>query len=745
MAFPFYKQYDYMDCGPTCLQMIAKYYGKSYKLQSLREISNLGREGVSLLNISKAAEKLGFRTTGARIEYDSLVKEATLPCIVHWRQNHFVIVYKVTNKIKDKFFLPSKKRSGELLYVADPERGLLTYTKDEFLVEWLNNSYNERKEGIILLLEPTPVFFDNVDEPQPIGSALIFDHILKYLLAYKRLLFQLFLGILSGSILQLIFPFLTQSIIDVGLNTQNLNFIYLVLAAQLTLLTGRTVVDFVRSWILLHISSRVNISLLSDFLAKLMRLSLSYFDVKMFGDTIQRIGDHQRVESFLTGTALTTLFSFINLILFSFALAYYNWLIFVVFCVGSLLYGFWITIFFKQRRNLDTRRFDIGSQNQSLLIQMIAGMQEIKLANAELQKRWEWERVQAKTFYLNVKSLTLSQYQSMGGFLINECKNIIITFLSAKLVLDGQLTLGGMLAIQYMTGMLNSPVYLLIQFFQNLQDAKISLERMNEIHTLPDEEPISANLINFLPQGRTVTLKDICFTYEGTDRLVLQNINLTIEEGKKTAIVGMSGSGKTTLLKLLLKFYNPEKGSIHVSNTNLKRLSPSLWRSKCGVVMQDGYIFSDTIARNIAVGEENIDFERLLEAIQKANLQEFVESLAMSYNTKIGTEGVGLSQGQRQRVLIARAIYKDPDFIFFDEATNALDATNEKIITQNLEGFFSGKTVIVVAHRLSTVKNADKIVVLNQGFLVEEGTHNELIKAKGKYYELIKNQLELDD
>ncbi len=726
VQFPFYKQFDSIDCGPSCLRMVAKYHGKHYSLQSLRETSKISKEGVSLLGISEAAENIGLRSLAVKVNYQKLVEDAPVPFIVHWRQVHFVVVYNITSNY---------------VQVADPAKGLIKFTKTEFCQSWVSDKNNGNDEGIALLLEPSPKFHELIDEKSnKIGFGILFD----YLLNHKKLLIQLILGLLIGSGLQLIFPFLTQSIVDIGINTKNINFIYLVLMAQLMLFFSRTAVDFIRSWILLHISSRININILSDFLIKLMKLPVSFFDVKMFGDIMQRVGDHQRIEAFLTNQTLSVLFSIFNLFIFGAILASYNLAIFIVFIVGSILYTFWVSIFLKYRRKLDFKRFDISSKNQTALVQLINGMQEIKLANAEIPFRWQWEKIQARLFKISLEGLKYSQYQQAGAFFLNEGKNIIITFLAAKAVIEGQITLGTMLSIQYIIGQLNSPIEQLIQFMQTYQDAKISLERLNEIHEMTDEEPIDKYLVDIMPANQTLNIENLTFAYPGAgNENVLENINLVIPQGKTTAIVGMSGSGKTTLIKLLLKSYEISFGDIKLGGINLKNISHKFWRNQCGVVMQEGFIFSDTIAKNIAVGIENIDIEKLIYSVKIANIQEFIEELPLGFNTKIGPEGNGISQGQKQRILIARAIYKNPQFMFFDEATNALDATNEAIIMENLKNFLLNKTVVVVAHRLSTVKKADKIIVLEKGKIVEAGTHAELSKIKGKYFQLVKNQLEL--
>lgn len=719
-----------MDCGPTCLRMIAKHYGKNFSLQKLRDIAGINKEGVSLFGISEAAEKIGFRTMGSRLTPQQL-RETELPVILHWNQNHFVVLFKA----------PAKSSSKKAWHIADPAKGLIKYTEEEFLQHWLSTHHHGHSQGIALMLSPTPQFYEQEGDK---SEALNFSFLLRYLYRYKQLIAQLLVGLGIGSLLQLIVPFLTQSVVDIGINTRNLNFVYIVLIAQTMLFIGRMSVDFIRSWILLHISTRINISILTDFLIKLMKLPMGFFDTKMTGDIMQRMNDQRRIESFLTGASLNTIFSLFNLLVFTLVLAYYNINIFFIFLVSSVLYTLWVVAFLKRRRELDFKRFDISSKNQSSIVQLIGGMQEIKLNNCEQQKRWEWEHLQAGLFRFSIRSLSLGQIQQAGAFFINEGKNILITFLVAKAVIDGQLTLGGMMAIQYIVGQVNSPIEQLLGFIQQLQDAKISLERLNEIHQMEDEEPVDKTFAKALPANHSISLVNISFAYPGAgNESVLNKVNLHIPHGKTTAIVGMSGSGKTTILKLLLRFYSPQNGEIKVGAGHLDQIGFGFWRDQCGTVMQEGFIFSDSIAKNIAVADEYPDMEKLRHAIKVANIDDLIQSLPLGLNTKIGAEGNGLSQGQKQRILIARAVYKDPAYIFFDEATNALDANNESIIMQNLEAFFKGRTVVVVAHRLSTVKNADNIVVLDKGEIVEQGSHELLVKQRGEYYHLVKNQLEL--
>lgn len=724
--FPFYKQMDAKDCGPTCLKILAKHYKKTISIEELRKLSKTTRAGSSLLGLSEASEHLGFRSLGVKISLKDL-QEAPLPCILHWNKNHYVVLYKI-------------KR--DVYFVSDPAHGLLKYSQEDFIKSWIgNNATYETEEGIALILEPTPKFYDS--EFSSKETTLGFKFLSTYILKYRSFLIQLIVGLLAASLLQLIFPFLTQSIVDVGIKNQDLHFIYLILFAQIFLFIGRTSIEVIRSWILLHLSTRINISLISDFFIKLMALPIAFFDTRMTGDILQRINDHRRIEQILTTSSLNVLFSMVNLLVFGVVLAYYNLGIFAIFLVGSILYFLWIAIFLKKRKDLDYKRFSQVSQEQSKVIELINGMQEIKLHNAEKQKRWGWEFLQARLFKISIAGLALEQYQSVGSGFINELKNILITVLSAKLVIEGEITLGMMLAISYIVGQLNSPIAQLINFVRELQDAKISLDRLSEIHNKEDEEKHDGKNIITIPKNSNISLSRVSFRYTGSDQMVLQDLDLEIPSNKVTAIVGVSGSGKTTLMKMLLKFYDPIEGTIKIGNYDLKNVSQKAWRNECGVVMQEGYIFNDTIANNIAVGEDYVDKEKLAHAVDVANIREFIEILPLSYNTKIGMEGVGLSTGQKQRLLIARAVYKNPNFLFFDEATSALDANNEKTIMEKLNIFFENKTVVVIAHRLSTVKHAHQIVVLDNGKIIEKGTHTDLVKQKGEYFHLVKNQLEL--
>ncbi len=726
MSFPFVKQPDAMDCGPACLKMIAGFYKMSFSLDSLRKKCYITREGVSFLGLSEAADSLGFRTIGVKIPFEMLKGNVPLPCIVHWRQKHFVVVYKIS---KDK------------IWVADPAVGFVKYGREEFIKEWASTVSDGKPAGLVLIIEPTPALFEKENEKEISHG---FKFLFKYFRLYRKYLIQLILGLFLGSCIQLVIPFLTQSIIDIGLNNNDIGFIYLILFAQLALLIGRMSVEFIRSWLLLHIGSRVNVAVISGFLQKLMSLPVSFFDTKLTGDILQRIEDNNRIEDFLTSASLTVMFSFFNLFIFGIVLAIYSIKILLLFITGSALYIVWVSLFMKSRARLDHQRFKQMSASGSKLINIVNGMQEIKLTQSELSMRWDWEKLQATLFGLKVKGLSIIQYQSAGATFINEVTNVLITIVAATAVVKGNMTVGMMLAVQFIIGQLNVPVSQIITFFRNSQDARMSLDRLAEVHHMDEEEPDPEMKVRKLPEKKDIYINNLSYQYEGPrSPFAIKDADLFIEENKITAIVGTSGSGKTTLLKMLLGFYKPVSGEILIGDTRLSNLSLRIWRQKVGAVMQDGFLFPATIAANIAPGSENINEEKLVKAVEIANIKGFIESLPLGYNTKIGANGHGLSEGQKQRLLIARVVYKNPDFIIFDEATNSLDANNEKVIVENLSGFFKGKTVIVVAHRLSTVKDADKIVVIDSGRIVETGTHELLIANRGAYFNLVKNQLEL--
>ncbi|MFD2284982.1 ATP-binding cassette domain-containing protein [Pedobacter petrophilus] len=725
--FPHYKQHDVMDCGPTCLQIITKFYGKFFSIQKIRTLSQIGKTGVSLLGISKAAEEIGIQSVGGNITFEKLEKRGQLPCIIHWRRNHFVVVYKITKK---------------KVYISDPASGLHAYTHDEFLNNWAYTHINQKAAGIALLLSPTPDFYlTKEDLVEKRGSMGV---LLKHVFHYKKLLKQLAAGLFAGAVIQLIFPFFTKALVDVGVKGDDVHFIYIILFGQLLMTLGQTSVELLRGWILLHITARVNLAILSNFLNKLLSLPLSFFDTKLNSDILQRIEDHKRIENLLTGSTLNTLFMMIAFLVFSVVLFIYSPTICVVFIVGSVIYFAWIYIFMEKRKKLDFKRFELQAQNRAKTLQLVNGIHEIKINDCGTKKIWEWESIQAKLFRLNVSTLSLSQYQQVGATFINQAKNIIILFLATRLVIDKQVSLGDMMAIQFIIGQMNAPIVQLASFLQSYQDAQISMDRLEQIQHLEDEESPAKNYTYKMPPGRSIQIKNMSFIYPGAgNKSVLNNLDFTIPGGKTTAIVGSSGSGKTTILKLLQRISEPTSGEIYVDNLPFSMISPRFWRQHCGVVMQEGFVFSDTIANNIALNEEFTDPAQMDRAIHIANIDQYIKSQPLGIYTKIGEDGKGLSGGQRQRVLIARMVYKNPEYIFLDEATSSLDSSNEKVIMERLYSFFEGKTVLIVAHRLSTVKNADNILVLDNGAVVEQGDHTELVARRGYYYELIKNQLEL--
>lgn len=724
--FPFIRQHDGRQCGVACLSMICRYYGKYYSLEQLSDLCGVSTEGVSLKAISNVAANLGMETLSVRVTERQL-SEIPLPCILHWNQNHFVVLYKIDKK--DKTF-----------YISDPAKGQYKVDTDNLSKHWISTYSNEASKGIAFLINPKEDF----GKAESIGKdSRSLQFLWGYVTSYRHYFLQILLGLLLGCILQLIMPFLTQWIVDIGIKHNDIGFIWLVLLGELMIVLGRTATDFIRRWLLLHISMRINISLVSDFFIKLLKLPMSFFDTKLMGDLLQRIGDHSRIQNFLTGQILSTIFTLLSFMIFGIVLFIYNTLIFTIFITGSICYGLWIASFLKKRKVLDYEVFEQQAINQNKTYQFITSMQEIKLQDCEQRRRWEWEDTQADLFSVQMKVLKLQQTQEAGSIFINEVKNIMITVMAATAVINGQMTLGAMLAVQYIIGQLNSPVEQLMSFIYSLQDVKISLERINEIHESKNEET-TENLAKKFTAEKSIEIDNIDFKYDRhAIRNTLDGISFKIPEGKVTAIVGASGSGKTTLIKLMLGYYTVISGNISIAGRNLNEYSLKWWRRHCGVVMQDGVIFSESIARNIAIDDGNIDIERLEKAARIANIHDYVMSLPLKYNTNIGRDGVGLSQGQKQRILIARAVYKNPDFIFLDEATNALDAKNEREIVDNLNSFYRGRTVVIVAHRLSTVQNADQIIVLDNGKVVEIGNHDSLSQKKGTYYKLVKNQLEL--
>lgn len=739
--FKLYRQFNEMDCGATCLRMVARYHGRHFNIEGIRQAAGFGKEGVSMQGLKEAAEQIGFQAKGVKLTCTQLFKEVESPCILHWNQNHFVVL------------LSNKSRfSSNMVKIADPAEGIIKYAKSDVEKFWAhgrNEVPGNEGRGVALLLEPTPAFYLQKSEKEEKAS---WNLLLRHFSKIKKRILLVFISLILLAFLQFYFPFLTKRLVDKGINLQNLHVITLILLGQAILIFSRTVVEFIKNRLSLIVSTSVNKNLLSDFWKKLTHLPLSHFETRHTGDIIQRLTDNRQLQNFLTGNMLTVVLSAMTFIVYTVVLLQYDRSIFLIFSIGSVLYFFWIRAFTGIRRNINNQVFTSSAKESAATLQLIQGMQEIRLNNAGHIKQKEWEHIQDQLFKLEFKKLTSSQFQQAGATIINQGKDILITYIVAGLVVDHSLTLGTMMAIQYILGQLSNPVEQFVLFYQNAQDAKMSLDRLAEIYQIENEEPESDALIKQLPAIRSILINNISFRYPGSNGdNVLKDLTFSIPAGKTTAIVGVSGSGKTTLLKLLLKYYDYSNGDIFIDGSfsnkgllNFKHISHSYWRGKCGAVLQDGYIFNDTIMGNIAVSDELPDISKVINSCKTANILPFIESLPNGFFTRLGADGIGLSQGQKQRLLIARAIYKDPDFIFLDEATNALDANNEKIIVHNLETLFVGKTVVIIAHRLSTVKNAEKIIVLEKGTIVEQGTHSELASRKGKYYELVKNQLELD-
>jgi len=719
-SFPFFKQLDAMDCGPASLKIICKYYGKNFSMKYLRDKCSITKEGVSLKDLSRVSDEIGLRTLPLKTSYSDLVNKIPLPCIIHWNYSHFVVLYKIKE---------------DRAYVSDPQSGLITYSREDFEYGWKKNE----ERGIILVIEPSAKFYDIED----VKTDNILSNYFKYLKPHYNFLTQVFVGMLLGVFISLLFPFITQAIVDIGIETQDFNFINILLVATVVLTLSSVFSGYVQSRMMLYVSDRVNINMVSDFIHKLVHLPTTFFERKMTSDILNRINDHNRIQQFILNSFLGIIIATLSLIIYSAILAYYSTTLFLFFIIGTILYVLWVSLFLKKRRVLDYKYFDSNSFNQNEIIQIAENSTEIKINNLQQRKRWDWEKSRFEIYGLNIKLLNLTQIQSIGTNLINRLKNVFITFFAAKAVINGDMTLGMMLSAQYIIGQMNGPVGQFIQFIQSYQDAKISLERVSEVVNDEEEEAVFEKLELELPTSKTISIKNMSFKYHSTNNYVLKNINLEIPEGKMTAIVGQSGSGKTTLMKILLRLYQNYEGSITIENTNFTSINIHNWRSNCGAVLQEGKIFSDTIFQNIVLEEDNVDMEKLNTSLQLANLNDFINQLPQKIYTAIGDVGIGISGGQKQRILIARALYKDPDFLFFDEATNSLDTKNENEISTNLSKTIKGKTTIVIAHRLSTVKNADQIVVLEQGEIAEIGSHTELLKNKGAYYNLISNQLEL--
>ncbi|MDE5642030.1 MAG: peptidase domain-containing ABC transporter [Muribaculaceae bacterium] len=728
MGFRLIRQQETMQCGAACLAMVCNAFGADVSLRRADRLCGASKQGVSMLAISRSARTLGLDNATVRTSIERL-PEMPLPCILHWNQNHYVVLYKVSG---------GRRR----FHIADPGMGKRRCTADELREYWISSGADGQEKGIAMFFDPTDDF-GTLPADEDRGSGLNLGIIRDFVKQHRKYFVQILAGLLLGSLMQLVMPFLTQAIVDVGIRDSSLRLIWLILLGELMIVVGRTSTEFVRRWLLLHLSMRINLTLLNNFFRKLMRLPMSFFDIRQTGDILQRMADQDRVCSFLTGQFLGVIFTVISLIVFGVALLIYSRVIFAVFVLMSLVYAGWVMLFLRRRRIIDYENFSVRSRSQNMAFNVVNSMQEIKLQNCQERRRSEWEDLQLEQFEVQMKSLRQQQTQEGGALFINELRNILITVLSATAVIDGGFSLGAMLAVQYIIGQLNSPIGQLIGFVYSVQDVKISLERINEIHSYDDEDLGRENAdLEIAHAG--IEFRNVCFRYEKyAPQYTLDDVTFDIPEGKVTAIVGASGSGKTTILKLLLGYYKAEEGQILVSGRSLDEYNMQSWRSNCGVVMQDGVIFTDTIARNIAAVDGDVDVKRLEYAARMACIHDTVMAMPLKYNTMIGRDGMGLSQGQKQRILIARAIYRNPRFIFLDEATNALDASNEKKIIANLDEFFKGRTVVVIAHRLSTVRNADRILVTDKGRIVESGTHDTLVAARGVYYNLVRNQLEL--
>lgn len=731
-TFTAFRQPDSMDCGPTCLRMLAKYYGKNYSLQYLREHSFINREGVTMLGLSDAAQSIGFKTLGAKITLEQLANEMPLPCILHWNQNHFVVCYNVRGKGQSRRF-----------HIADPAIGKVSYDDKELDRHWLSGKLDGTSVGLALQVEPGIDFYDIPEESGTQKHGL--RYFLKYILPFKKQIAELLLGAIVVMLLSYCTPFLSQASVDIGIKNRDLNFIMLIMLVQLVIAFSQTVLQFVQSWISLRMNTVINIHLIEDYLEKLTRMPLHFFETKTLGDILQRIGDHSRIKSFLMNNLISIIFSIGTFLVFGTVLAIYNWQIFVVFIIGNAIYVLWTLAFMKFRRELDYKSFEQSAKLQNNMVQFIEGMTEIKLNGIERSKLWEWEHLQAGMYKISIRALRIGQIQSSGSLLFSTATNIFISYLSARMVVTGDITLGMMMSLSFIIGQVAGPVGAFVGFACSFQDAKISLERLNDINDQKDEHSNDESKSSEFDGNADIVLDNVSFSYTGDNRrLALENVSLTIPNGKVTAIVGTSGSGKTTLMKMLQGFYEPLVGKITIAKVPIQMIRSDVWRKHIGSVMQDGYIFSDTIARNIAVGADEIDKQKLFAAAKQANLIDHIYSLPLNFSTKIGNEGIGLSQGQKQRILLARAFYKNPDIILLDEATNALDTKNESEIMTNVLDFYKGKTIVIVAHRLSTVRDADNIIVLDGGHIVEQGNHSQLISLQGYYYQLVKNQLEID-
>ena len=719
--FPVDYQMDSQDCGPACLKIIAKYFGRFYSLQYLRDRCGITKQGVSLENLSTGAESLGLRTLAIKCTLDDIINKIPFPAILFWRDSHFIVVYHANKKY---------------IWVSDPAKGRIKYTHEDFKAGWYKKG---ETLGVLLAIEPTIDFKRSKVEKEIEKNSFI--SILRYFIPYKNSFATIFFIMLVVTLLQGMLPFISKAVIDVGIKSSDINFINMVLIGNISILVSITIFNVIRDWILMHITSRVNIALISDYLIKLMKLPVTFFENKLLGDILQRARDHERIRNFIMNNSLSLIFSILTFIIFGIILLTYNPIIFYIFLGGSILYVAWVLLFLRIRKRLDWEYFELVSQDQSYWVETVSAIQNIKIYNYERYRRWKWEEIQARLYKVNKRVLNITNMQKLGAQFIANIKNMAIVFFCASAVIKGDITFGIMISTQFIIGMLNGPLTQFISFIVSAQYAKISFLRMNEIKQLKDEEELlSIGTTSILPEKRDITLSNIIFQYSPNSPVVLKNIFLTIPQNKITAIVGGSGSGKSTLLKLLVRLYKPTAGEIKMGNMNIASINLHTWRNMCGVVMQDGKLFNDTILANIVLDDEHIDYERLHKVCRMAQIAKEINGMPKGYETMIGERGRGISGGQKQRLLIARALYKEPDFLFLDEATNSLDVINEKKIVEALNAAFKDRTVIVVAHRLSTIRNADQIIVLHQGRIAEIGNHENLMTKKGEYFKLVSSQ-----
>lgn len=721
--FPVEYQMDSQDCGPASLKIIAKHFGKFYSLQFMRDRCGITKEGVSLLDLSTGAESIGLRTLAIKCTIDDVVNSIPFPAIVFWKESHFIVVYHSDKKH---------------VWVSDPAKGRIKYSHEEFKRGWYQKGENR---GVLLAVEPTVGFKESEAERKQKKNS--FSGILKYFLPYGRNFGLIFIIMLIVTALQGMLPFISKAVIDVGIKTSDVKFIHMVLIGNISILLSVMIFNVLRDWILLHITARVNIALISDYLIKLMKLPVTFFENKLLGDILQRAQDHERIRSFIMNNSLALIFSTLTFVVFAVILLIYNAIIFYIFLAGSILYVCWVLLFLSIRKKLDWEYFELLSRNQSYWVETVSAIQDIKIYNYEKHRRWKWEEIQARLYHVNKRVLAVTNAQNLGAQFVESIKNMGIVFFCAMAVIKGDITFGVMISTQFIIGMLNGPLVQFINFVVGAQYAKISFLRINEIRGLEDEEELlSIGSTTILPEKKTITLENVHFQYTQNAPLVLRNIYLQIPENKITAIVGGSGSGKSTLLKLLVRLYKPSYGEIKMDTMNVNAINLRQWREMCGVVMQDGKMFSDTILNNIVLDDAHIDYDRLHEVCRIAQMEDEINAMPKGFETAIGETGRGLSGGQKQRLLIARALYRNPKFLFLDEATNALDSINERKIVEALNGAFQQRTVVVIAHRLSTIRNADQIVVLDKGHIVEIGNHETLMEKKGRYHALVSSQLQ---